>query len=429
MPLACYESTTQKTKRTLANVASILSGEISIRIANFVASIIIARKYGPTFLGTYAAALAFATILGSLADNGLSVSAIPEVKRRLHEIDRAVTSLYVAKTALFIVAIIGAIVIVWCGDFGHTATVIGALLICKVILNSYAALNFAVLKSLERMRTVGIVQVLHACCILCCLALIYRRGYSLTVLLIFLLVAQCAELLVSSGILYALRIRPALVSRWDCTRLIAVSTPLGISTLLASVIQRIDVLAISAVGIASQVGHFASADNGLIVIYLASALFGNVLLPEMAGMDRQCLESFVLHWRRLLVLISLPAAILMMPFTRTLVVMIYGSSFAPAATPAAIMVLATPCILLNALYFNKAIALQLHRVYVFTYVITAIIALIASYTFARAFGPTGVAVAIVCREAFMLMLFIALTRRPPVSEMTMTHASAEYSGA
>lgn len=414
----------EQMKRILVNIASVVGGEVAIRVANFTASLIIARRYGPVWLGIYATVLAFATIVGSLADNGLSISTIPEIRQRLHQIDRVVTSLYAAKTALFLLAVSGVAAIVYWEHFTTAKLVIGVLLFSKVLLNSYGALNFGVLKSLEKMSAIGIVQGLHACSVLCCVAMVYRLGCGFTTLLLFLLLAQCAELLSSGSILFALKIRPTRVTVSECLRLIAVSTPVGVSTLLAGIIQRIDVLAISAVGVVKQVGEFASADNGLIVIYLGAALFGNVLLADMATMKPHYLDRYVVRWRRLILGATVPVAIVAALLARWLILLIYGPSFSPAGKPASIMALTLPFIVLNALYFNRAIALRLHRAYLTIWIITAMIAALASCTLAYAFGSTGVAVAILIREALMLFLFLTSTRSPSTATLSVEHSQS-----
>jgi O-antigen/teichoic acid export membrane protein len=399
-------------RRTLTNIASIVGGEVAIRIANFAAAVLIARMYGPVALGLYATALAFATIVGSLADNGLSVSAVAEVKRRRHEIDRVVTSLYFTKTILFLIACVGVALIVLWWHPTKEQWLIGILLLAKVLFNSYGALNFGVLKSLDKMHAIGTLQLAHASVLLCCIGAVYYKRYDISTLLLALLVAQAAELLSSGTLLWRAGVRYTPVRSFDCMRLVVLSTPIGLSCLLSSIILRIDVLAISALGIVSQVGHFASADNGLIVVYLAASLFGSVLLPEMIGLTPTHLATYISRWTRLILATSVPIVAGAAAIAKWLIVLLYGKSFEQAGAPASIMILAAPLIILNAMHFNRAIALQLHRTYVSISAGTAVLAVVLSFGAAQIFGTTGVAVAILIREALMFTMYVLFARTP-----------------
>jgi O-antigen/teichoic acid export membrane protein len=74
------------------------------------------------------------------------------------------------------------------------------------------------------------------------------------------------------------------------------------------------------------------------------------------------------------------------------------------------MALACPFILLNSVYTNFAIALKKRAVFTGLYAGTAAVAVGLNFLLGRAFGPEGVAAAIVIREAGMLAGFWLLMR-------------------
>src|SRR5713226_3253906 len=93
-------------QKTLANLTSVIGGEGVLRIANFVVAVAIARLYGSAVFGLYATVLAYVTVVVMLADNGLQVAAVKQLAHSIEEIDRIVSLLYVAKTALFVPAMV-----------------------------------------------------------------------------------------------------------------------------------------------------------------------------------------------------------------------------------------------------------------------------------------------------------------------------------
>jgi O-antigen/teichoic acid export membrane protein len=397
-------------RKTFTNLTSIVGGEIAIRVANFAAAVVIARLYGPTIFGLYATTLAFASIVGTIGDNGLSISTVSEVSRRLHETDRIVSSLYITKTLLFAITVALAAIIVSFFHLGRAGWIIGAFVLAKVLANSYAQLHFGILKSLDQMRTIGIVQILHACALLCGIAVVFIRHSDIVVLLLVLLSGQLLEFLISGLIVYLKKIRFVQVHPSECWQLVAFSTPIGGACVLSSIILRMDVLAIALLFSASQVGHFAAANNGLIIIYLVGSLFGNVLLPEMVKTSPSCLEEYLTRWRRIIYSATIPVSLGAALIATPLVGLVYGESFHDAGKLAAVMALALPFIILNYLYFNRAIALKHHRSYLFVYVRTALLAIILDFTFAYTIGPIGVAAAIVIREALMFAMYVTSAR-------------------
>ncbi len=50
-----------------------------LRIANFVAAIVIARIGGAAIFGIYATALAYATVASMIADNGLGITTVRKI--------------------------------------------------------------------------------------------------------------------------------------------------------------------------------------------------------------------------------------------------------------------------------------------------------------------------------------------------------------
>ncbi len=408
-------------RRTLANLTSVVGGELLLRVANFVAAVLIARLYGAAILGIYATSLAFATLVVTVGDNGLSVSSVSETSRRPHDIDLIVSSLYAIKTLLFALATAVAVLVGWASHVDPVGWIIGSLVIAKVALHSYGQLHFGILKALDRMRFIGTIQLVHTCILIGGMAFVYRYHSGVYSLLIVLLVGQIIELCLSGFILWQQAVRGTRTTLSECRTLITLSTPIGLSCLLSSFILRLDILAVSFLYPSVVVGHFAAANNGVVAAYAVAGLFGTVLLPEMVKVS-STIEEYVRKWTRLVCMASIPATVAVALAAKKLVIAVYGLSFIQAGTLLAIMVFAAPLIFLNALYFNRAIALQLHRTCLFIYFGTTLIAIALDIALAKNVGLVGVAMAIVIREAVMLSAFVLFARRSSAAPATCASA-------
>jgi len=391
------------------NLLSVIGGEMMLRAATLGAAVVIARRYGPEALGLYTAALAFATLLTTIADGGLQVSTVSELSRRMPRIGGTVTTLYLTKSALLLVAAalsIAAAILCRVSSMVWTVT---ALITAKTILYAYGQLQFGILKAIGRMRPIGMIQSAHCGLLATALGVTCWRHWPIVPLLLLMCGAQAVELALSAAVLWLARVRPSRTRLAECWRMLRVSAPVGVSQMLANLILRLDVLVVNGLFSATVVGYFAAANNAVVVMYVCSWLFGSVLLPDLVRHHADSsarLDSFVRKWARMVCLATVPAAIVLAVASPLLIRTLYGPSFAPAGTPLAIMSLALPLILMNSLLFNRAVAMQSRPVYVGAYIVAAIAALLLNLVCGRAFGVVGVAWAIFAREALQALAFL-----------------------
>lgn len=393
----------------MGNLLSVIGGEMMLRTATLGAAVVIARRYGPETLGLYTAALAFATLLITIADAGLQISTVSELSRRMPDIGGTVTTLYLTKSALLLAAVTIAIAAGMLCRVSSLVWTVTALITAKTVLYAYGQLQFGILKAIGWMRPIGVIQTAHCALLATALGVTCLWHRPLVLLLLWMCGAQAVELALSAAVLAWARVRPSR-TRWvECWRMLRLSAPLGVSLMLANLILRLDVLVVNGLFAASVVGYFAAANNAVVVMYVCSWLFGTVLLPDLVRHYRDSparLDCFVRQWVRRVCLAAVPAAIMLALASALLIRTLYGPSFAPAGAPLAIMCLALPLILLNSLLFNRAVAMQSRSVYVGAYVVAAIAAVLLNLVCGRAFGLVGVAGAIVAREALQALTFV-----------------------
>jgi len=193
------------------------------------------------------------------------------------------------------------------------------------------------------------------------------------------------------------------------------SAPFGIASGLANLIVRSDTVVLSTLVPLSVLGTFSAPNSVLLIVYVAAWLVGSVLLPEMVRLSatEEGLRHYFRKWTRLLILTSLPAAVIGFLAAPKFILLLFGASFERSGAPASIMALACPFILLNSVYTNFAIALNRRAVFTGLYAGMAVVALGLNLVLGRAFGPIGIADAIVIREAGMLAGFWILMSRKP----------------
>jgi O-antigen/teichoic acid export membrane protein len=407
------ESSLPATARTLTNLASVFSGEGLLRVANFAVAVVIARVYGSYVFGVYATALAYATVATMVADNGLQVAAVTTICAAPEGRNLFASRLYAAKGMLLVPVLMGAAILLSALHASPLVWVVAGLITLRTALQACCQLQVAILKAIDRMPAIAAVQSMHFIFLMAGILWVYRSGFAIQTLLEVLLAGQVLEMIAEFAWLRRSGIRVHGARMSDCLRLIRRATPVGISFTLAAILLRMDVIVLAWIASAATVGHFAAAQQVLVIVYVGSWLFGSVLLPELARLTSApaAQEKLVAHWTRLLLVVLVPIAIVGAAIGPFAIRALYGEAFAEAGRPFAILFLATPFIFLNALYLNRAI-LGAASVYVTILAVAAGAGLVLDLSLGWAVGIAGIAMAALAREIVIcIALRLATTPR------------------
>jgi O-antigen/teichoic acid export membrane protein len=400
----------------LQNLASVICGEAAVRAANFLAVLVIARKYGQTTLGAYALSLAVVTIVVMFADCGLQTTAItllsPTGSARNHILGR----LTVSKTMLLVVAV--AILAALQAGAKQAATLfaIGSWVTVRAVLQSYSQLQMAALKSVSLAKWIGIVQFLHSAVLVLGIWFSYAQGWSIFALLGWMAASQLLEVLLGFTVLARAGVWPRWPVPVDFFSTVKAAAPFGIAYGLANLIVRADTIVLSFFAPLSQIGSFSAANSILLVIYVCSWLFGSILLPEMVRLagNPEHLRVYTQHWVRRVTVLALPASLLLSFAAPKAIPLLFGSTFAHSGLLAAVMALACPFIFLNSIYTTLTIATNFRASLLQIYSAATIATVVLDLIFARTLGSMGIAIAIVLREMAMLSGFWLLSSRLPL---------------
>ena len=404
-------------KAVLQNLASVLGGEAAVRFGNFAAILFIARKYGGAVLGAYAVSLAIVTVVVMFADNGLQTAAITQLSAAKFGRDHVVGRLTFAKTAMLGASLIVLALISAWAPKGPLFWMIGFWVALRAVFQSYSQLQMAIFKSISLANVIVIIQSLHSSILFLGIWFAFKLNWSIFALLEWLTFCQIVELGLGAGVLY----QSGILSRWP-KRLYLIATlklaaPFGIAYGLANLIIRSDTIILSTFTPLAGVGVFSAANTILLMVYLSSWLFSSILLPDMVRLagKPESLAAYANQWVRWVLLVTVPCAVLASLVAPRAIALLYGPSFARSGLIGSAMALACPFILLNSIYTARVIAVNRRTVFLGIYGAGAFVTLVLDCALGRAFGPIGIAVAIVLREAGMLLGFWLLVSYPAPS--------------
>jgi O-antigen/teichoic acid export membrane protein len=395
-------------RKTASNLADVVGGELLLRVANAAVAVLIGRVYGVAALGLYAAILAATTVAERIADNGSELTGIAEVSRNPQDLSAIAIALYLNKTVLSgaaIVLLAGLALVVF---FPRNYWMFAAILVARTFLYSYCRLNAGLLKALNRTRYITRLQSVHFVLLSSSVLVIYLLGLGMTSLVLCLLGAQIVEFVAGHIVLCKLGLRAHFVSFAFCLQMLRCSTAIGATYTFSTLMLRGDVVVLSLTAGAPEVGAFAAANTGLVMVYVIAWLFSGVLLSDLgrlsdnrelfAGQFRKCIRAVLIS--------GVPLAVVASVFARPVILFVFGEKFASAALPGALMMLALPFIFMNATFLSRAIALRTTRLSVGIYGGVAVLSLVLNYLGVRWYGAPGVAGSIVIREAVITLLFV-----------------------
>jgi O-antigen/teichoic acid export membrane protein len=284
---------------------------------------------------------------------------------------------------------------------------IGTWVLIRTVLQSYSQLQMAILKSLSTTNAIGAIQVIHSLFLFAGIGAALLRHWTIFALLAWFTAGQLFEFALTISTLFGTRVYPSwppALHFWGAMR---ESAPFGITSGLANLIVRSDTVVLSTLVPLTVLGAFSAPNSILLVVYVAAWLMGSVLLPEMVRLSAkpERLTLYVKKWTRLLAFGSTPIAILACLAAPRGIPLLFGPAFEQSGPLASVMAMACPLILLNSVYTNLAIALNKRAVFTGLYAGIAAGAIGLNFLLGRAFGPMGIAAAIVIREAGMLAGF------------------------
>jgi O-antigen/teichoic acid export membrane protein len=400
-------------KTVLQSLASVVGGEAAVRVANFAAVLVIARTYGKVALGAYAVSLAIVTVVVMFSDSGLQTAAITETAAAASNRNQIVGRFAISKFILLAAAaILLAILAVSSGQTFFFLT-IGLWVAIRALLQSFSQLQMSILKSVSLAKWIGMAQFIHGAFLLLGIALAFRTDWSFVALLVWMAACQLFEVLLGALILLRHGIWPSWPHRLDLLPLLKLAAPFGIAYGLANLIVRSDTIVLSALVPLEELGAFSAANAILLIVYVCGWLFSSVLLPEMTRISSQPLrlKAYANQWARLVLLFTVPVAVLVSLAAPKVVVLLYGSAFASSGRFGSVMALACPLILMNSVYTTVTIAAGHRGLLMGIFCAGAAVTIALDFLLGRGFGALGICIAIVIREAGMLLGFVLAASR------------------
>lgn len=398
-------------RRLFLNSAAIFGGEAVARCATLLMAVIIARRFGPTALGEYGYALAFASILLLVPDFGMHLFAVRELSTDPERLPAIFWSVHWLK--LFLTGLVS-VSVVLAGTWmvpEPGRRLMFYVLAGRALLQTYSQASMAVFKAFERMHFVAFQQSVNSLVIVVWAGAALAFHASLWVVVAALVAGQAAETCLGWHFMRT-SFSPGRPATWDRTLLstiIVSSFPIGITAMLQAFNLRIDVLVLGGYVSNRVLGQFQAVAWFPVGVFLVTSLMMAVLFPKLSRLLRRDSVQSSAYVASLLkngLLATTLGSLVVWFYAPALVVSIFGEALAPAAPTLRLLVAMLPLVFMNTVLFYVFIAAQRRRVYLGALGLGVVLGLGLSVFLTAQFGITGCALADVVREFAMCSFYL-----------------------
>jgi O-antigen/teichoic acid export membrane protein len=397
-------------RRILVNAGYRTIADVGSKIISIALYVVMARRLGDSGFGVFTFGLSFVTLVTTLGDFGQDRILTREVARDRRALTDYLGNTLALKLSLAIPALVLATgLLVITGAERETQLVV-VLLGVAVIAELLMSTEFSVFQAFERMAPLPVVLISQrlVTALIGIIALLQGAGV-VAVAAIYLLGALFA-LLLSTWFLVRLE-RPELtVDRGRWWPLMRAAIPVGLASVFATVLFRVDTAMLAAYESDSVVGNYGAAYRLLETTLFLSWSIGAAVYPVFSRLSRNSRPPIANLYERslqLVVALTLPLAVGAAVLARPLIELLYTSEFSEAADA---LVLLSPAIaLFPVCYVTGYLLVSQDRqiVSTYTYGIVAIVNIVLNLILIPAFSLRGAAIN--SSISYVIVLVVVLT--------------------
>ena len=338
-------------RRVLQNGTSLLLAYVLPRLCTFLSVVVAARLLGAGTFGAYGTAAGFATLLSVLSTLGMLQLLVRDIAQRPEAAARLLRAAHVVKTVSGAAMVALLVLLARVLDYPPEVTNAAMVLALGYWIGSYVENFAAYFQGTERMQVwaeasglFGLVAgVLGVAAIALTRSIVWFSAA--------LLVAQLAALA-------WLLVRAPADVRWgarpgpgEVASLARATLPFAVAFTLLTVHYRIDVLLIAGLRTAEEVGFYAAAYKFVDVFHALVLVAVGAMCPRLAriAQGRGSGRWAATRASELVLLVAVPTGFALWVLSETLVLLVFGASYAAAVPVLATLALVFPAFAVNLL--------------------------------------------------------------------------------
>jgi O-antigen/teichoic acid export membrane protein len=327
-------------RRIARNAAARMGGEVVAKLASLAFFVVMARELGARGFGEFQFALALTGALIYLAGFGTDALLAREVARERGLAGRLLADAAAVKVLGGLLMLGAAVLIVSLGngsDEGRAAVaIVGAGALLEVLSKSW----HSIFQAYERLDLVSATLIVQRTVTAAVGIAVLLAGGGLIAASVVYAGGAVLAVVVCELFLRHLGIRRAGVDASGWVPLMRAGVPIGVVSLLMTILLRLDVTMLSFLADAATVGVYAVAFRLVEATQFMGAAIAMAMLPWLARAGANLTRGFALGLKAVNALL-LPIGLVLVLFARPLIDLLYGREFEPSVVPLQILGLMT----------------------------------------------------------------------------------------
>jgi len=309
-------------------------GQLASRLFRAAIVVYAARLLGAESWGAFAYALGVATFLTIFSDIGINALITKETARNLELKDQYLATAFFIKLGLLTLLVLAVIIFFPYLTRIPEAALIMPILMFVFVFDTLRDLGSALSRALEKMQIEAGIQIFTNFAIAVLgfsfltaqknsqfLALAYALGSGLGLTVMFYALRRHFQNMLTN--FNRSLIKAIIVTAW----------PFGLLGIMGVIMLNTDIIMLGWLKTPSEVGYYSAAQKLIQVLYVLPALFAASVFPIMARLvktDAQAVKKLLEKSVALVILVSLPIAVLGIAFAEPIVELLFGLEYVPS---------------------------------------------------------------------------------------------------
>lgn len=395
-------------KKVAKNTGAILVGNILSKLLEFIVLVFMARYLGVTNYGIYSFVFAYMFFFNILPTLGINKIIVREISRNNSMAKKIIGNALTIRLLLSLLAIILSIIIINILNYPYDTKLLVYIVSVTLLLSSLGRTYMSIFQANLKMKYSVFANLIEKIfLVILILTIIFFKG-NLIHIIIATIISNFIGFFIS--FIYSRRfIKPNFEFDIFCVKkILRFSMPIALSFVFISIYHKIDVIMLSYMKTNEDIGYYSAAyrlTDSLNIIPTAFMMSVFPLMSMYFKNSRDSLESSYERSFRLLLMISLPIAVITTVFSKYIIYLIYGNEFLPSAYALSILVWSVVLSFINIVFGNVIVSMDKQLVTAYVACIMAILNIILNYLLIPQYSYIGASIATVLVEALGAIMY------------------------
>jgi len=340
----------------LKNTFWLGAAEVIQRSVAFLATIWLARHFGPAGYGRWAFALSFVALFAVLADFGFGTLTVREIARDKSKTAQYIDNIIVIKLILGLITLgIIALAIQFLDKEPEVVKLVYFLGI-YIVLNTFTTFFQSIFRANEKMQYETVCRVIESLSLLCLVSFfILSKGSILTLSYAYLGTA-IISIVISLGVVWRYFSRFFLEIDWQvCKAILKDAWPFGLTMIFGVIYHQIDTVMLSIMKGDVAVGWYNAAQRLPLMLLIFPTILNGVVFPKMSyfyKFSKIQLRDICLKYFKYMSITGIFVGLVTLFFAGKIINFVFGSEYLQSALALQIIIWSSVLILINSAFFR-----------------------------------------------------------------------------